>query len=193
MRLFIAIDLSDQMRAALQLQMDRLNSIVGNRQARWLDPAGIHLTLKFLGETPSDRMNAISGLLQRIATQYSPFAMNAGSFGCFPSWKKPSVLWIGVDEPTHTLAKLRNALEEALHALGHPQEARAFRPHLTIGRIRKGIARAEMNELVNQLEKVQIDLVGRQEVSEFCLFRSELHPHGAVYTKLGVYPLGRAG
>ncbi len=192
MRLFVAIDLSPDLRESLRMSINHLKSIVGSTQVRWVNPEGVHLTLKFLGETPSNRIEEISGVLKRIASQHSIFTFHVSIFGCFPNWKKPNVFWVGVQEPTGELEKLCNRMEKAFKDLGYPQEGRAFKPHLTLGRIRKGRNFAELVDLTSQLEKIQIDHVGTQEVRDFCFFSSELRPAGAVYTKLAGYELGKS-
>ena len=193
MRLFVAIDLSEDLHEALHTHIRHLKSVIESNAVRWVNPAGIHLTLKFLGETPPNQIEAISNLLTKVSNQYSPFMIHVGTFGCFPNWIKPRVFWIGVTEPEGKLENLQSALEVGFHEMGYPKEGRKFHPHLTLARIRqKPRSSGRLDEITDPLEKVHIGELGCQQVNEFCLFQSELRPDGAVYTKLGVYPLGKA-
>jgi 2'-5' RNA ligase len=190
-RLFIAIELSRDLRESLRINIANLKSIVGSDEVRWVNPESIHLTLKFLGETAPDRTEEISRVLESIAAQHSGFAFHVGSFGCFPNWRKPNVFWVGVQEPSGELERLRNRIEDEFQDLGYSREGRAFKPHLTLGRLRKGRNLAKQLDLTNQLEKIQVDHVGIQKVSDFFLLRSELRPEGAIYTKLVKCELGK--
>lgn len=192
MRLFIAVDLSSDLRDSLKAQISHLKSIVGSGPIRWINPEAVHLTLKFLGEVPQRQIEEISSVLTRIAAQHLAFTFHVGTFGCFPNWRRPNVFWVGIREPSGKLERLRNRIEEEFQHLGYPREDRAFRPHLTIGRTRKGRDSVESLERISQLEKVQMDQVGGQAASDFFLFRSELLPGGAVYTKLARYSLGKS-
>jgi 2'-5' RNA ligase len=187
MRLFIAIDLSDTVRKHLSEQINQLTRLLGDDSIRWVKVSNIHLTLKFLGETSEDKVNGIKHTLQDIASQFSPFDMQIGEFGCFPNLRKPRVFWIGVHEPTGILKQLHRAIETDLEKLGFNKEGRPFTAHLTVGRLKKRIASSEMRTLTKRLESVQIGELRTEIVKEICLIRSVLRPTGAEYTQLGIF------
>lgn len=187
MRLFIAIDLSSALRENLSNQIHRLNKLLSSSHIRWVKPSGIHLTLKFLGETPENQIEKIRSALGEIAPKYSSFSMQIRDFGCFPNMRKPRVLWIAVHEQSGILKRLHQDIESELQKFDFKKEGRPFRGHLTLGRIRKGLSSSELKILSGQLNEIQIEDLGIEIVSELCLFRSVLRPSGAEYTKLGVF------
>ncbi len=189
MRLFVAIDLSSTLRERLSDQIDQLSQLLGTESIRWVKPSSIHLTLKFLGETPENQVDRINHTLRNITPQFSAFKMRIGEFDCFPNPRRPRVFWIGVHEESGILKQLNQAVETDLEKLGFKKEKRSFTAHLTLGRLRKGVSSSALETLARRLEKVQIIDLGTEVVKEICLFRSILHPSGAEYTKLGVFQL----
>jgi 2'-5' RNA ligase len=192
-RLFIAIDLSTTLRERLSDQIDQLTRLLGSEAIRWVSPSNIHLTLKFLGETPENQVERIKSTLENLVPQFSTFEMRIGYFGCFPNPRKPRVFWIGVHEESGILVQLHRAIEIDLEKFGFKKEGRPFSAHLTLGRLRKNASSATLRKLAQQLETVQVGELGIEAVKEVCLFRSVLHPSGAIYTQLGVFKLREAG
>jgi 2'-5' RNA ligase len=186
-RLFIAIDLSDTLRRQLSEQMGQLTRSLGDESIRWIKVSNIHLTLKFLGETPENKVDQIQQALGNIASRFSSFEMQIRNFGCFPNIRKPRVFWIGVHEPTGIIKKLHAAIETDLEGLGFSKEGRPFRAHLTLGRLRKHVPSSDLRDLTKHLETVQVGELGTEIVREVCLIRSILRPSGAEYTRLGVF------
>lgn len=187
MRIFIAIDLSDTLHKHLSEQIDQLTRLLGDESIRWVKSSNIHLTLKFLGETPENKVDRIKSTLKDITSQFSSFRMQIGEFGCFPNLRRPRVFWIGVHEHTGVLKQIHGVIETDLEKLGFMKEGRPFTAHLTLGRLRKRIASSEMRTLTRRLESVQIGELGTEIVKEICLFRSVLRPSGAEYTRLGIF------
>jgi len=193
MRLFVAIDLSASIRNSLAEQIKDLESILDTRAIRWVKPSAMHLTLKFLGETPDHKVERIQSTLADIAPRYSPFTMQIGTFGCFPNLRKPRVLWIGIQEQTGILKKLHRELEMEFRKLGFKAENRPFRAHLTLGRVKKNTHSKVLGTLRSQLGDVRIEELGKETVEAICLIRSILRPTGAEYTHLGLYELTERG
>jgi len=193
MRLFVAIDLSASIRKSLSEQIRDLESILDTRTIRWVKPSAMHLTLKFLGETPDHKVEQIQSTLAEIAPQYSPFTIQIGTFGCFPNLRKPRVLWVGIHEQTGSLKKLHRELEMEFRKLGFKAENRPFQAHLTLGRVKKNISSAELDILRSQLGDVKIEELGKETVEAIYLIRSFLRPTGAEYTRLGMYELTERG
>jgi 2'-5' RNA ligase len=188
-RLFIAIDLSHTLRESISNEIDRLIHLLGSTEIRWVQASNIHLTLKFLGETPEDKVNGIKNKLENAASQFPPFELQVGDFGCFPNLRKPRVIWIGVQENGGILKQMYRVIETDLEMLGFRREGRPFNAHLTLGRLRKNTTSSTLRKLSDRLGKVQIGTLGTELVKEICLFSSILRPSGAEYTQLGAYSL----
>src|SRR5688572_7773288 len=133
MRLFIAINFPDALRSALHAAMEPLR--VAAPDIRWVDAPRIHLTLKFLGEHPESAVHPLMDMLARIATRYDPIPLELGGLNAFPNLRQPRVVWLGVSADPK-LELLYHDVETACETLGHPVEGRAYRPHVTLGRVR---------------------------------------------------------
>lgn len=181
MRTFIAIELDESIRRTLGEV--RKNSRIRDRSVRWVKPGSIHLTLKFLGEIEPEAIPEVSASMERAALGIAPFTISVGGFGCFPGPRNPRVLWVGVDEPTRSMASLQAAVEEECGAIGFKRERRAFKPHLTLARVRGRIGPIEIDDLGEP------GSLGEQDVASITLFQSELKPSGAVYVPLATIPL----
>ena len=147
LRTFIAIELDEELKADLQRVQDRLREQVAPRSVRWVRPEAIHLTLKFLGDTPAGEGGGSQGCACQAAAQVSPFRFTVGGLGCFPNTRRPRVVWVGLQEPTGALARLRDAVEAQVAPLGFPTETRPFRPHLTLGRVQRHASKSEVSEI----------------------------------------------
>jgi len=188
-RLFIAIPLPDAVIATLEEAQRMLKKAVPQRTVTWVAPHNIHLTLKFLGEVPVIQRDAISQALSRVAEQHSTFALNTAGLGCFPSNRNPRVVWVGLSGDEEALRLLWDSVERAIAPLGYPTENRPFSPHLTLGRVRRDVLRADAQRLGAAVCEVTPPREVLWSVTELTLFRSELKPGGADYTKLHNAPL----
>ena len=189
-RSFVAIEIPETMRTELGEHIAHLKHDVPARMVRWVRPEGIHLTLKFLGDVPFESIDKISSALESICVEHASFSLSIGEFGCFPNFRRPRVLWIGVQAHSTELMILQEEIEDELHKLGFEREARPFHPHLTIGRVNRIRDRIESQRLTATLEDVKIDEIGRFDVKAVSLMRSDLKPTGAVYTRLAAAKLG---
>jgi 2'-5' RNA ligase len=157
------------------------------RLVRWLAPSQIHLTLKFLGEVPEQDQEALASGLQRSCAQMPPFELSLGGLGCFPHSRRPRVFWVGLEGDVTELATLQAKVEHQLESWG-PAEERAFRAHITIGRVKEA-STAELRALQSLTSAVEPAVTVRWKIREVVLFRSELHPTGAVHHRLLAAPL----
>ncbi len=181
MRLFVAFDLPREVRNALATLGQRLKPEC--RAARWVRPESMHVTLKFLGETDSQKIPDIRAALAPIRSA-GPVAMDFRVLGFFPSEFKPRVLWCGV-QSTPNLAELAAAVEQALEPLGFARETRTLSPHLTLARLEPGDALENLARAADALKSYDF---GATRESEFHLFESVLKPSGAQSTKLAAFP-----
>jgi 2'-5' RNA ligase len=189
LRAFVAVPLPDAIRDALGDLQGDLDRRLPQGAVRWTKPQGIHLTLKFLGETPVSRLAAAETALAVIARNAPAFSCAIGPVGCFPNFSRPRVVYVGVVEPSGRLSRLHGAIEEALGRISFPPEARRFTPHLTLGRVNRRASRDAAARVGQVVESTAFD--SRVEVSadRFELIRSVLRPTGAEYTVLSAYPL----
>ncbi len=188
LRLFVAVELSQPVREALaelqaQLRHRQLDSL------RWVRPEGIHLTLKFLGETPSDRLPVIHEALAESVKGVPPHRLSLGSLGTFGSRRGPQVVWVDLEGDLEFLGLLRQRVEQALTAAGFARERRGFAPHLTLARVRPESARGLAPRIAEALPVVQVPRA-ELEVRELSLMRSTLQTGGAVYQRLSAFALG---
>jgi 2'-5' RNA ligase len=186
-RCFVALDLADGVREALARVVHVLREAAPRADVRWVDPRGIHLTLKFLGEVPEDRLPALVAALAPAVGLAAPLALTALGVGGFPTVRRPRVVWVGVGGAVAALTALAAGVDRALEPLGFAPGGRPFAAHLTIGRVRspRGIDR-----LAAALERAPSETLCAWRVDEVVLYRSHLRPTGAVYEPLRRLSLG---
>ncbi len=188
MRAFVAIELPDSVKEMLAGVVRELKDagIGGLRPVR---PEGVHLTLKFLGDVPSDRISAIGDAVGRAAAQHAQFALYLSGVGAFPGGRAPRVLWAGVAGDLDRLAALQSSVDACLSELGFARERRAFNPHLTLARLRDSASRDDRTRALRVLKAVRPREDSGFEVDGVSLFQSTLGPGGAVYRRLFHAPL----
>lgn len=181
MRVFVALDVPEEVRAALRDVIARLREAGGG--ARWVRPEGIHITLKFIGETPEATIPPIRDALAGLRSP-SPVEMSFRGLGFFPDARRPRVFWAGI-EPSPNLGEIAAGVERALELLGFPLEARPFHPHLTLARLQPGVGTGRLREAVERLGAAEF---GAARAAEFYLYQSVLKPLGAEYVRLATFP-----
>jgi 2'-5' RNA ligase len=189
LRTFIAVELDRSIRNELARIQERFTRQMPRGSVRWVSPEGIHLTLKFLGDTPAAKLPAIEDALRRACAGFQPFEFTVEGRGCFPNTRRPRVVWTGVRDKGQMLARLAAAVEREVSPLGFPTEDRAFSPHLTLGRVGRGVSQHDEAAVGQIVEAAVVEQVGRQRVTAVNLIRSDLHPSGAVYATLISVPL----
>ena len=152
---------------------------------RWTRPEQLHLTLRFLGQADPLRLSALVEGLAAATAAAAPIRLRPGEPGAFPDWRRPRVLWLGLDGGA-ALGALAAAVEAAARAAAFAEEARPFHPHLTLGRVGD---RASARPGVAAVRQWRPD-TGIEEVSEIVLYRSDLEPGGARHSALARFPLG---
>ena len=180
-RMFCAVELPAKVRAQLREHIAKLRKEIPDVAASWSRVENIHLTLKFFGNVAVDRIETISRALDRAVKEFSPFEISVDKTGAF----RTQVLWIGVSDPADNLSALHKRLEDECAAEVFEKEDRAYRPHLTIARIRRleGARRLADAHLQMKFEPVAV------QVNEVTLFRSELSPKGSKYTAISNHRL----
>lgn len=192
-RAFVAIMLPDDVRGYCLDVMTRLRQALGpaERALRWVDPEGIHVTLKFLGNV---RTIQLSDLTERLASELvdqAPFDLGIGSLNAFPNPRAPRVALLQVAGDLRQLGNAQARVEAATEPLGFSREKRPYRPHLTLGRVRENASPADLAALARALSGLS-DSVQRApafRVTSASLMQSHLGPGGAKYTPLRAFRL----
>lgn len=179
MRLFLAVELPAPLRqslARLRVSLDPDGS-----RARWVRPESLHLTLAFLGEVDSERVESIQHALTAIRSEQIHIVVQGVGF--FPNIRSPRVLWVGI--VSEGLQAVVVGIRQRLVEIGFPREARAFLPHLTLARAgRKGTIGRTLVEAAIRLSETEF---GSFSANRVCLFRSHLQKSGAVHEKLSEF------
>jgi 2'-5' RNA ligase len=222
LRLFVAVELPDDVKAALAAAIDLLRRVTGERGLRWVRAEGIHVTLKFLGAVPESRVEAIIDGLHSALGQaaIAPFELQPYRFGAFHGGRHMPVefrgtreayhynlrvVWVGMQGNIEALARLAARIESAIAPLGYPTERRPFAAHLTLARMRDDADRATRESVSEALEQYLSESTRTSNfrpelVPEFPTFRvdhvslmhSTAQPGGAVYRAVETFHLDTA-
>ena len=184
-RSFIAIEVPQALKSRIEELQRELRRT--DADAKWVRREAIHLTLKFLGSIPQEAVEKISRALAPVISAWVPFEIRIHGMGGFPSSRNPRVVWVGLDRGKGEVHSLQQAIERPLAELSFPPEDRPFSPHLTLGRVRSSRGKSALAQVLEKHREVEI---GNFRASEVFLFRSELKPSGAVYTKLRDFRMG---
>lgn len=185
-RSFIAIPVASGVAARAQELIKRLRDC--NAAVNWVAPQNLHLTLKFLGETPINEAPEICAAVARAAADAPPFDVAFRGLGAYPSLEKPRTLWLGVSEGEQELIELAQRVDEELAQIGYARETRRFSPHLTIGRVRETIFPDHpLLEAMARHRDYDANVMG---VDEVVVYASFLDRKGPTYDALGSVELG---
>jgi RNA 2',3'-cyclic 3'-phosphodiesterase len=186
LRVFIALDIPPEAKQALTHTITQLQSAIPSG-VRWVDPAGIHLTLKFLGNIEAALADHVLAAMGQAAASFgsNPFHLALSHLGVFPNARQPRVLWAGAQGDLESLERLQIVVDEAVSPLGFAREQRPFRPHLTLGRVRDGAPPPALRAIGEAVTDIRLPPVAGWKVDTMYLIRSTLTPNGAIYTSLG--------
>ncbi len=188
-RAFIALDLPDSLHDPLSQVSNNLQGITEGKHIRWVDVPNIHLTMKFLGDVSKKNISMINEIIQNQAACHKQFEISLGGFGVFPNLTRPRVIWVGVEAPDE-LINLQRRIDGETTRLGYTPGQRKFNPHVTLGRVSRNANPKEVRSISGLLRKHKVGFLGAARITEVNLFRSDLGPKGAVYSKLFTAPLG---
>jgi len=183
-RSFLAFELPADMRALLSTVSEAGRALPLN--VRWVRPGNIHLTVVFLGSVQERDLGAVKETAGRICCAHAPFLIQVRGAGLFGSRRNPRVLWVGLAADTDRMSRFRDDLQSGLARFGVQAERRPFRPHLTLGRFRKGGPGVGLNDFLGRHQDLNSP---RHPLEELVLFKSDLRPEGAVYTRLDSWRL----
>ena len=177
-RLFLAIPINTENNGFKPLLDGLRRSLSHEKMINWVRPANIHLTLKFIGETPPQDEPKIIEAVTKMLENHHAFTMDFNRTGLFGSHYAPRILWLGMQQTPDQLLSLANDTLDAFDKIGYLRDRQNFVPHLTLGRIKDLCEKQYFQKVVQAIEqKTYI----HQEVNEIILFQSILRPDGAIY------------
>jgi len=183
-RAFIAIELPEK----LQAELARLQTKLGLSDQPWVkpvDPSGIHLTIKFLGNIDSNNSGAIVQAMALACREIPPFRLKVAEVGAFPNLGRIQVVWVGLAGELEKLVWLQRGIESNLKPLGFPAEERTFSPHLTLARLRNQASASQRRDLGQLIADTRFEADTTIEVNAIGLIRSHLTGRGAIYHRIG--------
>lgn len=184
-RSFIAIDPSEAALEAIGMFIKQVEK--KTKGVRWVEAAGIHITLRFPGEIEEATLVQIKERLMEVATQSPSFELVTSGIGFFPHISRPRVVWVGLEGEVERLKQLHSAVAGSVAGLPvHPEEKREFQPHLTLGRIRDSRSFSGLVAIEEEGRRLRSE---KFRVEELILYKSDLTPKGARYTKLSSFHL----
>ena len=187
-RSFVAVPLSRELKDELAELLSRLKS-QPRPWVKWVDPQSIHITLKFLGNIPLDKIEAVKAATAEAAKGVSPFNLKACGLDVFPNPRRAQVIWVGLSGDTQKLADLQQKLESSLETIGFLSEGRKYSAHLTLGRVRREATVRQQEEIGRLAESTRCHLDPEIYVKSICLMKSRLNPQGPIYSLLVEIPL----
>lgn len=186
LRLFVALDLPEGVRERIAAAVKKKAGLLP--QARWVKEENLHLTLKFIGEYPEEKVERLEGILEKKALEHRPFTASLRGCGGFPSPGRARVIWVGMGKGEEEAASLASGLDSGLTRVGVKREARPFRGHLTLARLKNPM------DCCSWLASLEEELSGLEEmdfqVREITLYRSVLSPQGPTYFPVRRFELG---
>lgn len=186
-RTFLAIPIATGTEYPALVEKLQANLQHEKRNINWCKTNQIHLTLKFIGDTPDEDVANIIEACQKVAKNHQPFSMDFNRTGIFGSNHSPRVLWLGMQDEPQALYKLEADLLDAFDNIGYLRDRQNFVPHLTICRIKQLIDKPFFQQIYQKIEqKTYI----HADVNEIVYFQSFLQPTGAFYKTLKRMPLG---
>jgi len=175
-RAFVAIEVDAPIRRALAGLIEELNR--PSQPVKWVTPENIHLTLKFLGDVPQERVSEAIQIVRDCAQGIGPFSLAIQGTGAFPSTQQPRVIFAGAQDERNAAHELAGRLEERMEALGIEREDRPFQCHLTLGRLREPRA---LPALAAKMAAASARDFGKMTVTQITLIESTLTPQGPIY------------
>lgn len=185
-RTFIAVLIEEELKRRLANIQDEVKIQTG--AIRWVAPDNLHVTIKFLGNVPAERLTNVFEAVEHAARKVESFRLSLGRVGGFPNLSRPRVVWVGVEAGEEELGRLAEAVEACLASVGFQREEKPFRAHITIGRLREGQRAPDLSELRAQNKPA---VSADQQVHAVAVMGSDLTPAGPVYSVLKSVRLGR--
>ncbi|MCD4679163.1 MAG: RNA 2',3'-cyclic phosphodiesterase [Bacteroidales bacterium] len=182
-RLFVAVKIipSDSFLEVYEHMMDAFHY----DKISWANPDNVHITIKFLGDTEEGNINRINEVLENCAKEIDPFDIHIENVGIFGSSYDPKIIWFGIKE-NNALLDLSENILNGLDLIGFKRDRQNFRPHLTVGRVKKINNRKNFQKRINHFKGLKIQ---NSRIDSFALYESILKPTGAEHFVIRRFPL----
>ena len=188
-RLFVAITVPEAIRRQIESLQNSWRSVLPGTAVRWTKADQLHLTLKFLGDLETSRVNELIQALRHSAQSSAPMELAAQGAGVFPNLRCPRVLWVGIQDAEGVLPVLHQSIDAAVSGFGRSESSGPFAGHITLGRLRDD-ARFISSLVTDLVAKAGEKKFGQWTTRSIELFRSELSPEGARHTQVAELALG---
>lgn len=182
---FVAVDLSPFNRQAIAKVIRRLDT--GDGGIKWVEPDQLHLTVHFLGDVRFADIKPVCDAVREAVAEFDPFDMQLRGIGAFPDLREPRVIWVGIRRGHEELVALQQALDAPLAALGYPSDRTRFRPHVTLGRVKRLGDPESLRAGLTDLAEVD---AGVCAVDGLTIYHSELDRRGPQYATVAEIDLG---
>lgn len=182
-RTFIAVDFPLEIKEKIAEITAYFQTKLPPAQIKWVEPDHMHLTLKFMGETPLDKLVQIKQSIHQVVSGFPSFKIEIKALGMYPNAKRPRVIWLGINDENN-LILLHNQLDQALKGEGIKSDRRPLSPHLTIGRVRRNADQESVMQIGKILSQFKIGSLGCIKIDEIVYYQSVLTPQGPIYTIL---------
>ncbi len=182
-RLFIAVPIPPELIRKISSVSGYFQSQVPQDSLKWVDPKDLHLTVKFLGETPEEKIEQIKTILQQSVKPLASFELSVEKLGMYPHDRQPRTIWLGI-QGSGPLITYHKQLDEALNKAGFEKDKNPLSPHLTLARVRQRTDRETAHRIGKILSQFKVDSLGTLKVESINLIQSKLTPQGPIYTTL---------
>lgn len=187
MRVFVAVDISAEARRLIAERIEHFRRRFPDLRVGWNKTEKLHLTLKFIGEMPETKIFQLITVVENSVKEAKPFLLAIEGVGAFPPRGAARVLWLGVKDESQTLSQIQKRVDNECEKTGFERERRAFKPHLTVARLKEPGKSRELTELHLKTDFPAIEF----EISETVIYKSDLLPTGSIYTPLAKIALGK--
>lgn len=190
LRTFIAVDFPPEIIQKIGKIITYFKTQTPDEALKWISTNNLHLTLKFIGEIPEEKLSQVQAVLADSLQNQSAFNIKIEGLGMYPNEHNPRVIWLGI-VADDALINLHQTLDSALEEVDIEREKRKFSPHLTIARVRRGTKRNTISEIGEILSLFKVDSLGNTTIKQVVLYQSELTPKGPIYTPLMTISLNK--
>jgi 2'-5' RNA ligase len=192
LRLFIAVKIPEVVKTQFERAQATLRRALPEATVRWTKREQFHLTLKFLGSVEAKRVPALVDAVQSAAKNFPPLQLRAAQVGSFPGWRRPRVIWVGIEDAANQLGPLQHAIDMASREFTSEKPEDNFTGHVTLGRI-KSIRPQKADQLAQAAAGLATEVFGTWTAAEIEILRSELSQSGARHTMVASIPLPAQG
>lgn len=189
-RSFIAIELPGGLKLELAQLQARLK-VDNQPRIKWVNPNGMHLTLKFLGNIEPKMIDPITEAITEAAQKVPPFTLDVQQLGAFPNLKRVQVVWLGLGGEIDKIKQLYQFIETNLARLGFAPEQRLFKPHLTLARVGNEASPDERQRFGELIASTKFETSQLIRVDSVNLMRSQLTREGAIYSRISSAELSK--